>query len=205
MKSLTVKLTFLEPMLGTNPNDEDIYRNYIVGKAREAGADISPELEQEELDSLPLDNESIEKGMTVFKRTEDGKPAICGYHIKGFFKDSAKMLKKVPKTESSKVKAYKQEIDGLIFIDQELIPIEGGELSVCQRPLRASTPMGERIALSMSEQISRGCTVTFEITTLRDDYLPWIRELLDYGKMRGIGQWRNSGKGRFTWEELSCV
>ena len=24
----------------------------------------------------------------------------------------------------------------------------------------------------------------------------------DYGAMRGLGQWRNSGKGRFQWEEL---
>lgn len=29
-----------------------------------------------------------------------------------------------------------------------------------------------------------------------------IREWLDYGKLRGIGQWRNSGKGRFEWEEI---
>ena len=30
------------------------------------------------------------------------------------------------------------------------------------------------------------------------------REWLDYGRVRGIGQWRNSGKGRFTWEEIRC-
>jgi hypothetical protein len=29
-----------------------------------------------------------------------------------------------------------------------------------------------------------------------------IREWLDYGKLRGLGQWRNSGKGRFSWVEL---
>lgn len=27
-------------------------------------------------------------------------------------------------------------------------------------------------------------------------------EWLDYGKLRGLGQWRNSGKGRFTYEIL---
>lgn len=27
-------------------------------------------------------------------------------------------------------------------------------------------------------------------------------EWLDYGKLRGLGQWRNSGKGRFTYELL---
>lgn len=29
-----------------------------------------------------------------------------------------------------------------------------------------------------------------------------MREWLDYGKWSGIGQWRNSGKGRFLWAEL---
>jgi hypothetical protein len=29
-----------------------------------------------------------------------------------------------------------------------------------------------------------------------------VREWLDYGKLRGLGQWRNSGKGRFSWEVL---
>ena len=27
-------------------------------------------------------------------------------------------------------------------------------------------------------------------------------ECLDYGKLRGLSQWRNSGKGRFTYEVL---
>ena len=29
-----------------------------------------------------------------------------------------------------------------------------------------------------------------------------IMEWLEYGKLRGLGQWRNSGKGRFTFEVL---
>ncbi len=29
-----------------------------------------------------------------------------------------------------------------------------------------------------------------------------VREWLTYGRLRGLGQWRNSGKGRFTFEEL---
>ena len=29
-----------------------------------------------------------------------------------------------------------------------------------------------------------------------------IHEWLDYGKLHGTGQWRNSGKGRFTVEYL---
>ena len=30
-------------------------------------------------------------------------------------------------------------------------------------------------------------------------YKKVVREWLDYGQLRGIGQWRNSGKGRFTY------
>ena len=29
-----------------------------------------------------------------------------------------------------------------------------------------------------------------------------MKECLDYGTMRGLGQWRNSGKGRFVWDLL---
>lgn len=29
-----------------------------------------------------------------------------------------------------------------------------------------------------------------------------VREWLDYGQLRGLFQWRNSGKGRFVWEEV---
>lgn len=29
-----------------------------------------------------------------------------------------------------------------------------------------------------------------------------VRECLNYGRMRGIGQWRNSGKGTYLWDEL---
>ena len=36
MKTIEVKLTFLEGILGTCPNDEDIYRNYIGSKSPDA-------------------------------------------------------------------------------------------------------------------------------------------------------------------------
>lgn len=47
-----------------------------------------------------------------------------------------------------------------------------------------------------------GATVEFTIQILKDDMETAVREWLDYGRLRGIGQWRNSGKGRFEWEEI---
>jgi hypothetical protein len=201
MNTIKVRLTFTEGILGTCPNDEDVYKRYIVNKGRDLGADIPESLEISEIEALPVD-EQIEKGMTVFPRTDDGKPFLYDYQIKGFFKDTCGMLKKVPGTKSSKVKAFKKEIDGLIFPMERQIVFENAELDVCQRPLRAQTMQGERVALAMSEEIKAGCSVTFSIKYFLPEQGDLIREWLDYGAFRGIGQWRNSGKGRFVWEEV---
>ena len=203
MNTLTVKLTFMEGILGTSPNDEDIYKNFIIDKAKANGADINQDTENAEVAALPLD-EQIEKGMTVFPRTEDGKPFLYDYQVKGFFKDTCGMLKRVPGTESSKVKAYKKEIDGLIFVGPRQIEFENAEIDICQRPLRAQTMQGERVALAMSEEIKAGATITMSISYYLDAQEKLIKEWLDYGQLRGIGQWRNSGKGRFTWEEVAA-
>ena len=112
-------------------------------------------------------------------------------------------MKKIPSYKSSKLKAFKKEIDGLIFVlERKIIFNRSGAVGECQRPLRASTPLGERVALAHSETVPAGSTIEFTIRCLKDDHEDLVREWLDYGVYRGIGQWRNSGKGRFTWEEV---
>ena len=79
-----------------------------------------------------------ERGMTVFPRLEDGTPFLWDYQIKGFFKDACGVLRKVPGKRSAKIKAYKKEIDGLIFPQPRRIPLAlSGPVRECQRPLRA--------------------------------------------------------------------
>jgi len=195
MKTIKVKITFTESILGTCPSNENVYREYIGSKAPDASTI------EDEVAALGEDAVA-EKAMTVFPRNKDGVPFLYDYQIKGFFKDTCAMLKKVPGTRSSKVKAYKKEIDGLIFPVERQIVFENAEMDVCQRPLRAQTMQGERVALAMSEEIKAGCSVTFTIAYFIDDQEALIREWLDYGALRGIGQWRNSGKGRFSWEEI---
>ena len=204
MKNLHVKLTFIEPILGTAPNNEEIYRDFIGSKAPNA-----PSVE-EEVAAIGAD-EFAEKGMTVFPRNEEGQPILWDYQVKGFFKDACSMLgrvggkdesgKKKKVNESSKLTAYKKVIDGLIFVQPRQIPfVFDGEVGICQRPLRAQTMQGERVALAMSEEIPAGATLDFDVTCLADENEAAVREWLDYGILRGIGQWRNSGKGRFTCE-----
>lgn len=194
MKELKVTLTFNEYILGTASANPEIHAEFIASKAPDA------QKMEEEVANVGAD-EVFEKSLTVFPRGKEGEPILYDYQVKGFFKDTCGMLKRVPGTESGKLKAYKKEIDGLIFVKEREIPIKTDKpITILQRPLRAQTAQGERVALASSERIEAGATVTFTIMTLRDDLMPVVKEWLEYGALRGIGQWRNSGAGRFSWE-----
>lgn len=196
MKELKVRLTFIEPILGTSPNNEDIYRDFIGTKAPD------PTTVEDEVEAIGVDG-VVEKGKTVFPKLDDGTPFFYDYQIKGFFKDTCGGLRKVSGTASSKIKAFKKEIDKLIFPEPRCIPIHfDGEMGECQRPLRAQTAQGERIGLAISEQIPAGAICEFTVVCLCDDHEKAVREWLDYGKYSGMGQWRNAGMGRMVWEEL---
>lgn len=196
MFKMHIRITFIEPILGTSPANDELYREFIGSKAPDAGSI------EDEVAALGADAVA-EKGMTVFPRTKDGTPFLYDYQIKGFFKDTCGGLRRVDGMISSKIKAYKKEIDKLIFPEPRQIPISfSGEIGECQRPLRAQTAQGERISLAISEEIPEGAQITFSVVGFADSYDKAVREWLDYGKYSGIGQWRNSGKGRFVWEEL---
>ena len=204
MKTLKVKITFTEELLGSANNDPHIHERFIASKSED---DVKI---KEEVEAISVDEE-IETTKTVFPRTADGRPFVYDYQIKGFFKDSCGVLRTLPKTESSKIKAYKKLIDGRIFPEPRQIVIEYAEdgkydngeyISSCQRPLRASTPQGERNSLANSECIKAGASCTFDIVLLADEDEKWVKEMLEYGRLRGLGQWRNSGKGRFTVEYI---
>jgi hypothetical protein len=197
MKELKVRITFTEELLGTANSDKDIHSEFIASKAPDAPS------REEEVEAVGVD-EVERKEMTIFPRNTDGQPIMWDYQIKGFFKDACGALRKVTGTESSKIKAFKKEIDGLIFPEPRQIVIKfDGEIGTCQRPLRASTAQGERIALANSETIPAGATIEFSVKCLLDSHINAIKEWLDYGVFKGMGQWRNSGKGRFTWEDMT--
>lgn len=197
MKEMRVRLTLLEEILGTASNNPEIHSEFIASKAPDAKS------REEEIEAIGVDAE-IEKGMTVFPRNAEGQPIMWDYQIKGFFKDACGMLRKVTDSKSSKIKAYKKEIDGLIFVQEREIPFQfDGKIGNCQRPLRAQTAQGERVSLANSETIPAGTTLEFTIECLVDSDMSAVREWLDYGRLRGLGQWRNSGKGKFQWEEIA--
>lgn len=195
---MKVRLTLTEEALGMMPANKELHETYIASKAPDA-----PKIE-EEIAAVGV-GEVVEKTMTVFPKLEDGTPFFWDYQIRGMFKDSIGMLRRIKNKKCSKLTSYKKVVDGLIFVNERKIPIHlSGPMGDCQRPLRADTMQGPRVALAHSESVPAGSTLEFTINLLDDSLEGVIRECLDYGKLRGLGQWRNSGCGRFVWEEVAA-
>lgn len=211
LKQMKVKITFTEHMLGTKPATPEIFSRFVADKkseaeakaARKRGEEVKVDLPQDEIDAANA--VLAEKGTTVFHRDADGTPILWDYQLKGFFKDACGSLRRAADTKSATLKAYKSVIDAMIFVAERkvrLVMPADGDIAICERPLRAETMQGPRVALSRSETVPAGTTCEFTIALFDDKFEPFVREWLDYGKFRGIGQWRNSGAGRFEWEEI---
>ena len=200
MKMINVRIKFNEKVLGSANNNKEIHSDFIASKAPDAKS------RTEEIEAVGLE-EYEEKTMAVFPRTEDGQPMFWDYQIKGFFKDSCSALQRCKGEDFSKatckLKAYKKIIDGCIFVEPRKIPIKmpaGGKIDLLQRPLRGQTAQGERIALATSETVPAESEIEFTITCLSDSHVDAVMEWLDYGRYKGMGQWRNAGFGRFSYE-----
>lgn len=193
-KSIRVRVTLTEEGLGMMPSDPNIHEEYIASRAPDA-----PSREEE----IAAEGEEavVTKGTTVFPRLDDGRPFCWDYQIRGMFKDAIGMLRRSPGSACAKIKNYKKVVDGLIFVSPRKIPIDihGQEMGDCQRPLRANTPQGERVAIAHSEAVPAGSTFEFTVNLLDAGLEDAVLECLDYGEVRGLFQWRNSGKGTFTY------
>lgn len=200
MKEIQVRLTFTEMCLGTSSNNKEIHGDYIASKAPNAKS------KEEEIAAIGVEQYE-EKQMTVFPKDDDGNPFFWDYQIKGFFKDTCSALQRCKGNDYSKysceMKAYKKIIDGCIFLKERRIPIQlSGDMGVLERPLRGQTAQGERIALASSETIPAGSVIEFTVICLNDANEGAVVEWLDYGRFRGLGQWRNGSWGRVVWERL---
>ena len=204
MHSVSYRITFTEECLGTSPANPEIYSEYIASN-RPEGSDPA------EVAALPTLQEEIQKSMTVFGREGD-KPILWDYQIRGFFKDACSSLARVKSdakdgysTLSSKLPAYKKVIDGLIFVEPRKIILNlpaGRDIGICERPLRAQTAQGERIALSRSETVPAGTWFDIKVVMMHEPHAKLVTEWLEHGAFRGLGQWRNSGKGKFSFAKV---
>ena len=201
MTTTRYRATFTEGLLATKPNDETVHETYVAAK-REAGA-AKDELDAEARAVAEI--ERLEKGCTVFHRDAEGRPIVWDYQIKGFLKDAIKALRRDPKSACAALKNYKGVIDGSVFVKPRQIVLrlpEGKGLGTCQRPLRAQTMQGERVALAQSEEAPAGTVIEFEVLTLAPGLEKALAECWKYAELRFMGAWRNSGKGTAVVEKL---
>lgn len=202
--TLKYKVIFTRDLLATAPNKADIWENFVT-----QNDEVNAETLQEQIARTSA-TEVAERGMTVFARDpETGKPQVMGYTIKGFLKESAKALGLVNGTKASKIAAMKLHsmIDGNIAILEEFCDLylpENTGVDKNERPLKAETMKGPRVALTSSEQVSRG--TWFEVTIECDSYelVEIVQEAFDRGQHHGTGQWRSAGNGWFDFELISA-
>lgn len=194
MSIYRVEITFEEPILGTVPESAGIYTEYIQSKAI-ANGKYTPDL-ADELETL-----HVAKGKTGFHR-DGNTPVIYDYAIMGFFKEACGSIKlSGAKGASSAVKNYKQAISASVLVKPRRIPIRlSGPTFDIERPLRAETPQGPRVALAASVAAPAGSSMTFTVDILGDKItMAMLEEWLDYGGRKGMGQWRSGGWGRFNY------
>lgn len=195
---LKIEIEFQEEVLATSPGNTEIFKDFIGSKSPDA------QTLQEEI--AALGTEEVERKQKTIFPVDDGKPFVYDYQIKGMFKDYCSMLRRYPGYSiSSKLEVWQKQIDGGIFPHPRkiflMIP-EGMKIGDCQRPLRSMTRQGERVSLANSETVPAGTKIQFEVELLDPRLEAFVIEWLDYGALRGFGQWRNSGKGLFSWKRI---
>ena len=196
---MKVKATLADEMLGTACQNAEVHAEFIASKSKDA------EKTKEELESLPAE-ELMQKAVTVFHRDEDGMPILYDYQVKGFIKEQFRIAlalttgQKVGTATLSKWTCDKM-VDNHVHVSPRKIRLAPtGPL--CTRPLRAQTMKGERVSLATSETVPAGTVFEFVVTTDHATLDEFVVKALDRGAEKGLGQWRNSGKGRFTWEKV---
>ena len=190
-----LKVTFLDEVLGTCSADPNIHEEFIASKAPDAPS------KEEEVEALGVD-EVTRKATTVFPRNAAGDPGFWNYQWRGYFKEACSGLRRVKGSLSEGIKAYKKIIDLNVFVPNRFIPIvlpEGTKVGSCQRSLRAETAQGPRISLANSETVPAGSTCEFWVLLMNPTDVDVLLEWMSYGMVHGTGQWRNSGKGIFTY------
>lgn len=203
------KLTGITPILGSISMNKQIYTDFIRTRAEKQKAPIDAQKNAEE----DVDNvtEMDEKGITGFYRDADGNIILKAYQIKGFFKDAARALK-----DQIKLTSHVSKVDNYVFLKERDIqllkdgkPIKEAD-DFLERPLRAETAQGPRVALAKSEIVNEGWTLEFTVKVVENKgtaksvamSMDVVRSLFEYGEMKGLLQWRNAGYGSFELEEI---
>ena len=197
----TYRLHGMTRILGAQAANPKVHSEFIAAKA------AKQKKGEEQTAMLPEENLEI-KNLTVFLR-DDGVLCLADYVIKGFLKEALSVIK-----SQVKIGSPASKVDNLILVEPEYLhftrngkPVTEAD-EIFERPLRAMTMQGPRVSVSASEIIRPDWELEFTLTlvdsekTAKSVALTWnvVEEALNYGVIKGLGQWRNGQNGRFAWE-----
>ena len=216
MNKIKVRITFVEPVLGSSSNNPNIFGDFTAAKAATAAARAEEEACVIGVMTEAEREAAVEKSTTVFPRNANRELFSWDYQWRGFFKEALAVATDIGEEEVSELSHYsvKKSVDSLLFVAPRKIPFLNSEgkpittVDILERPLRGNTPQGERICLARSESLPAGTQLELAITwmdsanpktTILHSSLIWC---LDYGILKGFGQWRGGGFGRFEYVVL---
>lgn len=203
---MKVEITLTEEMLGTKAANKDVFADFIASKAPD------DDRRKQELETAEHREEA---GTTIFHRIpETGELMLWDYQVKGFLKEAADIIRQTgdedeeeegKKRKGKKWGSAKSKFDNFVFVSPRMLSLGKTEPDgICERPLRCQTMQGPRVSVARSEVISSGTSFVVEIHLIDGGPITkdMIRQCLDYGQYKGFGQWRNSGKGRFSYRVI---
>lgn len=164
--------------------------------------------------------EAVAKGedqkSTVFMRDKEGHAVLSTHMIIGNFKENLKSMVNNSEKGSMAVKSKVatgeimstdvKVVENFVRPSKDILRHENGKAVILERPISFER-MGKTVtAIALSEQIPEGAEIEF---TLRiragSPFLDVLPDLLEMGKLNGIGQWRGSGKkGLFVYKIEDC-
>lgn len=204
---LKIEIEFTEPLLGTLSGNKEAATEFVLAKHPNGHS-------ADEAEALVDGCEKLEKQTTFFPADASG-PFLWDYQIKGFLKEAMECIAETGQFSAEELKAAKlsafgptcrKRFDRMVFVSPRKIYLRlppDAALGMLERPLRAMTMKGERVSLARSQTAPAGTQIVCTIETLNPKLDPFISECLDYGALRGVGQWRNSGAGRFVWRDAT--
>lgn len=208
------RITLITPMLGTVPKSREVYDEFIAQRDLDRGA--TPEQTAESSETTP--------GLTEAQQAED-KPSPVGKtgfptdakgiflfdnQVRGLVREAGNVL-----SYQLDIKNLRSKITQLVFLGPRRIRMFNEDKkqitepnSVNTRPIRVVTMQGPRTSIVQSDQVDEGTYFEIEIKILENkDGIDFdtVEELLSYGELQGLLQFRTGGFGRFTYEMVKEI
>lgn len=206
----TIELT--EDMLGTVPKDKQVYSTYVAEQARkhaeraeakgvertfeDGRATTEEEIAERIREEIETTPDFEDRGWTGFHTDPAKGIFIYDYLFKGFLCEAARTVR-----EWGALKQLQDKVKRHVFVSPRRIFFHGKtkEDDVLERPIRAMTPKGPRVALVRSDLVRAGTQFDVILTVLEVGgiTIKCLDQIISYGFLTGLGQWRTGSWGRF--------